>query len=82
MSGPVNAVVPDPPRQREFAAQLGQAMGKPSWLPVPGPMLELVLGEFGKSLLASQRVVPNVLKAKGFRFQFGETSKALADLLL
>lgn len=78
--GPVNAVVPNPPSQKEFAGALGTALGKSSWLPAPTLALKLVLGEKADMLLASQRVVPNVLKSHGFRFAFGELDKALADL--
>ncbi len=79
--GPVNAAVPDPPRQKEFARALGRAVGKPAYLPVPGFALKLVMGELSDVLLASQRVVPNVLRAAGFKFEFGEIEKALDDLI-
>ncbi len=79
--GPVNASVPIPPRQREFALALGRAMGKSSFMGAPGFMLKMVLGEKAEILLASQRVVPNVLKVKGFKFKFEEVDDALADLL-
>ena len=74
-------VVPTPPPQKDFAAALGAALGKPSWLPAPSFAMRLLLGEKAGMILASQRVVPNVLKAHGFRFAFGELDKALADLL-
>ena len=81
VKGPVNAAVPDPPRQKEFAAAVGRALGKPAFLPVPGWGLRTGLGELADVILSSQRVVPNVLRAEGFKFEFGELDKALADLL-
>jgi len=78
--GAVNAVVPTPLRQGEFAAALGRSLGKSAWLPTPAVALRLLLGEKSAMILASQRAVPNVLKAHGFRFAFGELGKALADL--
>lgn len=80
VSGPLNAVAPDPPSQKEFAAALGAALGKPAWLPTPTPALRLVLGEQANMVMASQRAVPNALKTMGFRFKFGELREALADL--
>lgn len=80
VAGPVNATVPTPPMQREFAAALAKTLGKPAFLPAPAFVLRLLLGEKAEILLASQRVVPNVLKASGFRFHFSELEKALADL--
>ena len=79
--GPVNAVVPDPPRQMEFAAALGRAVGKPAFMPVPRFVLGCMMGEMADVLLDSQRVVPNALKAAGFKFEFGELDKALDDLV-
>lgn len=81
ISGPVNAAVPDPPRQKEFATTLGNALGKPAFIPLPGFALRMLMGEMADVVLASQRAVPNVLKAAGFRFHYGELDKALADLV-
>ncbi len=80
VSGPLNACVPNPPMQKEFAAALGKALGKPSSMPMPGFVLRAILGEKAEILLASQRVIPNVLKAAGFKFQYSEIEKDLADL--
>ena len=79
--GPVNAVVPDPPRQKEFTAAVGSALGKPAFMSVPGFVLQGLMGEMAGMLLSSQRAVPNVLKTVGFKFQFGELDKALGDLI-
>jgi uncharacterized protein (TIGR01777 family) len=81
ISGPVNACVPDPPTQREFARDLGRALGKRAALPAPAFALKLLLGEKAQILLASQRVVPAVLKAAGFKFRHGDIPGALSDLL-
>jgi uncharacterized protein (TIGR01777 family) len=81
ITGPVNAVVPDPPRQKEFASALGEALGKPAFLPVPGALLRTAMWEMADVLLSSQRVTPNVLKAAGFKFEYGELEKALNDLV-
>ena len=80
MRGPVNAVVPNPPPQREFAVALGRSLGKSAWLPTLAVTLRILLGEKAALVLASQRAVPNALKAHGFRFAFGELEKALDDL--
>lgn len=79
--GPVNAVVPDPPRQKEFAAALGSALGKPAFVPLPGFVLRSMMGEIAGVLLDSQRAVPYALKATGFKFEYGELDKALGDLI-
>lgn len=79
--GPLNVSVPDPPRQREFARALGRAVGRAAWLSTPAWVLRLVLGQKAGLLLASQRLVPGVLRSYGFHFEFGNLDRALADLL-
>ncbi len=79
--GPVNAVAPDPPRQKEFAEALGRAFDKPAFMPLPGFVLKSLMGEMASVLLASQRAVPYALKAAGFKFECGELDKALGDLI-
>ncbi len=81
LRGPVNTVAPDPPTQAEFARKLGAALGRPSLLPVPALALRLLLGELAEVVLSSQRAVPNVLKAAGFKFGHADLAGALADLL-
>jgi len=81
IQGPVNAMVPDPPRQKEFTAALGSALAKPAFMAVPGFVLQALMGEMAGMLLSSQRAVPNVLRAAGFKFKFGELEKALGDLI-
>jgi NAD dependent epimerase/dehydratase family enzyme len=56
-------------------------LGKSSRFPAPKLALKLLMGEKADLVLASQRVVPNALKASGFRFEFGDLDPALADLL-
>lgn len=81
LSGPVNAVVPDPPTQAQFVATLARVLGKPARLPAPAFALRLLLGRKAEIVLASQRAVPNVLRAAGFRFEHAELEPALVDLL-
>ena len=82
LQGAINAVVPDPPRQAEFARALGAVLGRPSALSAPAPALRLLLGaDKAAMILASQRAVPNRLKACGFRFEHADLHRALADLL-
>src|SRR5439155_25235846 len=45
LSGPINAVAPNLPREREVAREIGRVLRRPSWAPAPAVMLRLVLGE-------------------------------------
>ncbi len=79
--GPVNFCSPEPTRNGDFAKILGKALGKPAFLKTPGLMLSLVLGEFGSTLLQSQRVIPQALMNAGFEFQFPNASAAISNLV-
>jgi NAD dependent epimerase/dehydratase family enzyme len=73
-----NAVSPEPTTMGLFAAALGKALGRPSLLPVPGPILQLLLGDGAQVVLEGQQVLPERLLAQGFPFQFPQLSAALA----
>lgn len=77
-AGPYNAVAPEPTRMGIFASGLGRALGRPSLLPVPGPLLQLLLGDGAAVVLEGQQVRPERLLAQGFHFQYPELSAALA----
>lgn len=81
VKGSINVTTPHPPRQREFAATLGAALGRSARLPAPALVLSILLGEKSQLLLHSQRAVPNRLKTHGFRWEFADLDRALADLL-
>ena len=76
--GTYNAVAPEPCSMGSFAAALGRCLGRPSLLPVPGPMLQLLLGDGARVVLEGQQVFPSRLQQQGFRFDDGELSAALA----
>ncbi len=79
LAGPVNAVSPQPVRQRVMARALGRALGRPAVLPAPAFALRAVLGRelADEMLLASQRVLPTALLAAGFVFDDPELAPAL-----
>jgi NAD dependent epimerase/dehydratase family enzyme len=43
--GVINGTAPNPVRLSELCEQLGNVLGRPSWLPVPDFALKAVLGE-------------------------------------
>lgn len=78
LSGPVNAVAPEPVTNAEFARTLGRVMGRPALVRVPAALIRLAFGEMGRQLLlASARVVPLRLLATGFTFQYPNLEAAL-----
>jgi len=79
--GPINAVAPEPVRMKTFCDVLGQAMHRPSWLPVPGIALNILLGELGTLMTTGQRVIPKKAMAGGYTFQYPTLESALRAVL-
>ncbi len=82
LSGPVNAVSPEPVTNADFTRALARVLRRPALLPVPSFVLRLAFGEMVDELLLSgSRVVPEVLEETGFRFAYPELEGALRHLL-
>ncbi len=79
--GPINAVAPEPARMNTFCDVLGQAMHRPSWLPVPGIALNILLGELGTLMTTGQRVIPKKAMAGGYVFRYPTLESALRAVL-
>ena len=79
--GPVNVCSPNPVKNADLAKALGRALHRPSFMPAPGFMIKLVLGEFGSVILEGQRVLPRRLLKKGFTFQYPDIDKALQIII-
>jgi uncharacterized protein (TIGR01777 family) len=78
ISGPVNAVAPNPVTNAEFTATLGRVLRRPAVIPVPAFALRAVFGEMaGMTMLASQRVKPMRLERTGFIFEHATLEGAL-----
>jgi uncharacterized protein len=82
VSGPVNFVAPHPVTNAEFTKTLGRVLSRPTFFPIPAFGVRLAFGEMADALLlTSQRVEPEVLKARGFGFQFPRLELALKHIL-
>jgi uncharacterized protein (TIGR01777 family) len=80
-AGAYNLTAPDVTTNRKFSRVLGQAMGRPSAIPVPALALKALFGEMSTVLLEGQRAVPARLLAEGFQFRFPEVEGALHNLV-
>ncbi len=81
ISGPINVCSPHPVRNKELGHAIGNILHRPSFLPAPGFMIKLILGEFGSVLLKGQRVIPRRLLDSGFHFQHPEIGDAIQNIL-
>ncbi|KAF7850867.1 hypothetical protein BT93_L4933 [Corymbia citriodora subsp. variegata] len=80
--GVINGTAPNPVRLAELCQQLGDVLGRPSWLPVPDFALKAVLGEGACVVLDGQKVVPAKAKELGFPFKYPYVKDALKAILL
>ena len=80
-SGVVNGVAPNPVRMNEFSNSLGQVLGRPSLLAVPGPILKLILGDGARVVLEGQNVQPQRLNKLKFKFSFPKINVAFKAIL-
>jgi hypothetical protein len=83
LAGPVNLAAPEPVTNLTFTKALGQALHRPTVVPVPRFGPRLLLGrELADTLLfESKRVVPEALQQAGFRFQHPTLAEALQSIL-
>lgn len=83
LSGPINCTAPVPVRNQEFTRALGTSLRRPTWLPLPRPVISLLMGEMGEELLlAGKKVLPQKLQEAGYSFQFEQIDAAFADIFL
>jgi len=82
LSGPVNAVAPEPVRNEDYTRALASVLHRPALLPVPGFGPRLLLGAEGAREIAqaSQYVRPERLTGAGHEFRQPELGGALRHL--
>lgn len=79
ITGPINAVAPEPVTNHQFTKSLGRVLHRPTILPVPGFAPKLLYGKACAEalVLGSIRVVPKRLLNAGFKYQFTDLDAAL-----
>jgi uncharacterized protein len=82
LSGPVNAVAPEPARNIDYTRALAGVLRRPAVLPVPGLGPRLLLGGEGAREIAqaSQCVQPERLTAAGHQFRQPDLAGALRHM--
>jgi len=82
LSGPVNAVAPEPVRNIDYTRTLARVLHRPALLPVPALGPRLLLGAEGAAELvqASQYVRPEALIGAGHHFRQPHLEQALRHL--
>ncbi len=82
ITGPVNAVAPQPVTNADFTRELGSVLGRPTVLPVPAKVLRAVFGEMAdETLLVSTRAEATKLQTAGYDFRHKTLGAALRHVL-
>lgn len=81
-NGVYNGTAPYPISNKEFMQELMDVKGGFGFLsPVPGFVLNLMLGEMKAVVLTGSHVIPQRLQEEGFEFKFETIDSSLKDLL-
>ena len=81
LSGPVNAVAPNPETNAEFTKTLARTLRRPAFMPVPSFAVRALFGEMSEIVLASQKVIPLAAMNAGFTYRYRLLAEALENLL-
>ncbi len=81
LAGPVNLTAPNPATNTQITKAMGEALHRPTLLPVPSFALKTVLGEFSSEVLGSARVLPAILTREEFPFAHPTIESAIRSVL-
>ncbi|BAQ66806.1 TIGR01777 family oxidoreductase [Geminocystis sp. NIES-3709] len=82
LNGTFNATTPYPVTMNQLCETLGDVLNRPSWLPVPGFALELLLGDGAKVVLEGQKVLPQkTTEVMNYNFRFSSIKPALEHII-
>ena len=80
ISGPMNAVMPEPVTNAEFTKAAGRAAHRPAFFPAPSFALRLMLGDLSHLMLDSQRIIPKRFEGLSFPYQYRNTGAAMTQV--
>ena len=79
--GPLNVAAPEYVNMKQFCAEFGDAMHRPSWAPVPSVVLRTILGEMSTIVLTGQKVIPRKLLNMNYQFKYPKLVPALQAVI-
>ncbi|MRG85324.1 TIGR01777 family oxidoreductase [Salinibacillus xinjiangensis] len=81
IKGPINFTAPNPVQMNELGRQIGNALNRPHWFPVPTIMLRTIFGEMSEFLSEGQKVIPKKAVDQGYSFTYPHCDQALKSIL-
>lgn len=81
-NGIYNLTSPKPVQQKDLAKAIGEALNRPSWMPVPAFALKTMMGEMAEELLLNgTKAIPQRLLDEGFKFHFEHIQDSMNENL-
>lgn len=80
LSGIYNLTAPQPSTNEAFTKLYGSLLRRPTFLPVPLWVLQMIFGEGSKVLSDGQAIIPQRLLQAGFSFQYPTLQAALEEI--
>lgn len=82
LHGPVNAAAPKPVTNKTFTKELGKALGRPTFIPLPATVVKTLFGEMGEeTVLADLGLIPKKATELGFVWETPDLASALLKVL-
>jgi uncharacterized protein len=81
LEGIYNLTAPIPTTNKELTKALGKVLNRPTFLPLPEFVLNLIFGEGAKVLTDGQSAIPTRLQQSGFEFKYQTIQETLENLL-
>lgn len=80
IAGAVNASSPHPLTNDQFGKTVAQVYHRPHWFPVPGILVQKLLGEMSALVLDGQKAIPRKALDHGFKYKYPALKEALEEL--
>jgi len=80
INGAVNGTAPSPVTNEAFTKALGKVLHRPTFLPLPTIMVNLLMGQMGNELLLKgKKIVPTKIAKEGYQFKYLHLEEALLN---
>ncbi len=82
VKGIINGVSPNAVTNEKFSKTLASVLNRPAWIPVPGSILRILMGEMAEAIILSgANVKPNRVQELGFIYRYPQLEDSLRSLL-
>jgi len=82
LNGPINGTAPKPSTNDDFTKALGKALNRPTFMPMPKIIINMLMGQMGVELLLSgKKIMPTKALDSGYQFKYTTLDSALDNII-